>query len=513
MQRVATRTAAGAAVLMAAAAFAHRELFTLRPRTGLGVPLTAEVEAWFFEPSDTSPTLVLLFIGWLLFRRRKRLARTVGHRGTPALTAACFAAALGVFGWSMRAGAYDLQAIALFLEALAVANAFGGLPALRIVAGPALFLVFALPLPAPLLNELVWKFQIWTADFSGLLLHLLGQPALVSGDQILRSDQVFQIIESCSGLRTTETLAMLAVLMVDLFRRRGAHAVALLVASLPIAFVINGFRALTLIFNPHSDVAAVHNLQGIVMLLAGVLVLYGFDGLLERVLPQRPARGPASPGRHRGGAPSLRGAWLATGAVVAVLVLLSVSLDRWQLPVLRPDPPATHLDHRLDGWRGTDFETDRMFLGLANFSHILNRDYVRGGQRVNVFVGVAGLSLRYRSFHSPKTALPASGWIVEERRRERRGERWVDVLLVRKGTVRMLVHHWRQGSAGLLAETLRSALSLDASPFRRREIPLVVRLATPAPGGAAGRQARDRELEAFADPLSLPLKHMSTPRG
>jgi exosortase/archaeosortase family protein len=304
---------------------------------------------------------------------------------------------------------------------------------------------------------------------------------------------------------------MLSVLMVDLFRRRGAHAVTLLVASLPIAFVINGFRALTLIFNPHSDVAAVHNLQGIVMLLAGVLLLYGLDGVLERVLPQRPAPLPVKP-HPDGRAPSQRRAWLATGGLVAVLVVLSVSLGRFDLAPPRPEPPTTHLDHRVDGWQGTDFETDRMFLGLANFAHILNRDYARGPHRVNTFIGIAGTGLRYRSFYSPKTALPASGWIVEERSRERRGDRLVDVLVVRRGTVRMLIHHWREGSRGLVAETLRSALALDASPLHRQRIPVVVRLTTPVSGGAAAREAKERLLDEFASHLSLPLQGMATPR-
>jgi exosortase len=510
---LATGALVGAAALAAAASFAHRELLLLEPRTTLEVPLSTDVEAFFFEPSDTSPALVLVFLGWLLFRRRRRLARSVGHRGSPAFTVGCFAIALAVFGWSLAVGAYDLQAIAVFFEVLGIANAFGGRPALRTAAVPALVLGFALPLPAPLLNEVVWKFQIWTADYAGLLLHLLGQPALVSGDQILRSDEVFQIIETCSGLRTTETLGMLAVLMVDLFRRRGAHAVALLLASIPIAFAINGFRALTLIFNPHSNIATIHNLQGIAMLLAAVLVLYGVDGVLERLLPQRRAPPPPAPPGGSGRSPSLRRAWLATGGIVAALVVLSVSIHRFELPPLRSDPPSKHLGARLDGWRGTDVEIDRMFLGLANFAHLLNRDYTNGRVRVNTFVGVAGLALRYRSFHTPKTALPATGWIVEERRREQRGARLVDVLLVRRGTVRMLVHHWREGSEGLVAEALRSALGLDASPFRRPEIPIVVRLSTPVPGDPAGRQAREGELDGFAATLSPALKHMAIPRG
>ena len=47
----------------------------------------------------------------------------------------------------------------------------------------------------------------------------------------------------------------------------------LLLAAPPVAFMMNGFRALTLIFNPHSDIATIHNAQGIAVLMAGLSVL------------------------------------------------------------------------------------------------------------------------------------------------------------------------------------------------------------------------------------------------
>jgi hypothetical protein len=154
-----------------------------------------------------------------------------------------------------------------------------------------------------------------------------------------------------------------------------------------------------------------------------------------------------------------------------------------------------------------------MFLGLANFSQILSRDYVRGRDRLNVFVGVAGLRLRYRSFHTPKTALPATGWIVEQRRRERRDDGWLDVQLVRKGTVRLLVHHWRQAGGGIARETLRSALALDMSPFQRSEVPVVVRLATPVSARPEGLEAGQRRLDEFARMIAPSLKDIGVPRG
>ncbi len=102
---------------------------------------------------------------------------------------------------------------------------------------------------------------------------------------------------------------------------------------------------------------------------------------------------------------------------------------------------------------------------------------------------------------------------MEDRSRETRGDRQVDVLLVRRGTKRLLVHHWRRWSGGLLSETLRAALALDRSPLRRIEIPVVVRLSTPVSGGVAGRKAGEQRLKGFSELLLPLLNGLGTPGG
>lgn len=492
---------------LVAVAFAYRELLNFRPRTTLAVPLSADVENWFFEPSDTSPALVLALVLWLFWRRRRRLARAVGPGAAPALTASLFGLGLSTFFWAIRSGAPEIQAISAFFTALGVVYAFGGSAALRIASVPAAFLVFAMPLPAPLLNEVVWKFQIWTADYAGFLLNLIGQSAFVSGDQILQSDRVFQIIESCSGLRTIETLTMLTVLMVDLFRRRGLHALLLLAAAPPVAFAMNGFRALTLIFNPHSDVASIHNLQGIVMLLAGVLLLYALDGGLGRILAS-PAPRPAR--RSPGHVP--RGALAVTAAVLAALVGLSL-LPPWNLERPRRPHLVDLLPRQIDGYDSRDLETDRIFLGQAGFSQLLHREYQRDGSRVDLFVARSALLLRNRSFHSPKTAVPGSGWIIEESGFRQIAGRSVLVRVVRRGTRRLLIFHWREGSSGWAEETLRTALALDTSPWQRVRVPVVVRLMAAVGAQPAIRQATEARLAAFMEALDPHLEGLSFPLG
>jgi EpsI family protein len=497
---------AGANLLLAV--FAYRDLMVERPKTSLSLG----VEGWFFEPSDTSPPVIALLVLWLVMRRWRRLSRLPAVAGPPLLTGLLLTAGLGAYVWSLRVAAPDLQAFALFFHVLGVAHWLAGGAALRIVLVPAVVVLFAVPMPAPLLNQVVWRLQIWTADYSGFLLHALDLPALVSGDQILRSDNVFAIIETCSGLRSVETLTLLAVLMVDLFGRRGAHALLLIGAAPFVAFFINGFRALGLILNPHSGVAAVHNLQGIVMLLGGVLLLYGLDGLLGRLVPHRKL--PPPPPLAVGSAVEpLTRRLLAVTALLVLLIGVSIVVHPWRLEPLDQRMPAETIARDLDGWRASDLKTDWLFLGKAGFRQSIHRRYARGAEQVELFVGTGALERRHRSLFSPKTGLPGSGWIVEERGREAQGGREVDVKVARKGTRRLLVHHWYEGTPGLLAEATRSLLGLDSSPLRRDAVPVVVRLATPVGREPASRDAARSRLARFAALLNPSLDELSTPRG
>ena len=149
---------------------------------------------------------------------------------------------------------------------------------------PILFLVFALPIPPVLLSWAMFPVQLLTAEYAGTILNLIGVKSLVQGDQILRPENTFVVIESCSGVRTVLTLTMLTVLLIDLFERRGKHAAILFVLAPLVAFITNGFRVVTLVLNPHSSIHSIHNLQGVAMLLVGLTLMYLLDLALERGL-------------------------------------------------------------------------------------------------------------------------------------------------------------------------------------------------------------------------------------
>lgn len=499
---------------LACLAFAYRDLLSLGPRYG-GVQ--SGVEYWLFVPNDRAPAVVLALSAWLAWRRWPRLRR-LPLQAAP-LPWVVLALSLGAlsYGWSIHVRAEDLQAISLIANLAGLIGLRWGLPGLRAMWLPLAFLLFCVPIPSPLLVTLLWELRLITAEYTGWLLYLLGIPSLVSGDQVLRATQTFQVIEGCSGLRSAETLTMLVVLLVDLFGRRGGHAAILLLTAPFVAFGLNGLRVLTLVLNPHSEIVGVHSLQGIAILLVGLLGIYFLDGLLAWGLPKwgggHPEAEPPS-----GSAP----AWAISGKAF-IGILLGVGLGTAAAGWLTPTWSAPrhgrtledHVGEALGDLSYEDIDPEIYFLGRTYFAESIHRSYATRAIPVEVFIGSSDLRDRRTSVVSRITGFPGSGWEIRDRHVLRLGEDGPEAtaLIIEKGAQRRLAYHWRIGVGGLFAETLRSFLGLERSEFRRTHGQLAVRLSTSFAGSGEQRgirRAEERLMEVY-EKLDPALRAASWP--
>jgi len=504
-----------AALALILAAIAYRALFEIA-----NPDLGQEIEGLLFNSTSTGPVVVLVIAIWLLYRRWDRLRR-LPRRTSFGLGLGLLLPSVPIYAWATYTGATDLLIPALMLNLLGFGALLWGAPALQVLFLPTVFLLFAMKLPVPLLNQLLWKLQIWTADYTGFLLSQLGMLNSVAGDQIMRPGQKFAIIETCAGLRSAESLSMLAVLMVDLFRRRGLHALILVAIAPVLAFGVNGLRALTLILNPHSEIVAIHNLQGIAMLLVGLLTLYLIDGVLDRILTHRvprPVPAPSATPSASTDSSALQGLVTAS-AVLAVLVGLSVTLPRWEPPARGSLPfPDSQVPKQLSGWTSSPLDTDLEFLGIVLFRARVDRLYQRGGESVRLFMGVGRRERREVSPFSPKTAFPGSGWWVEETwgvRLEPDGrEVRASVMRYGKGTQRRLVFDWAEGTRGQADELLRFLIALDQSRWARPREGIAVRISTElGDKGQSPRAAAETRLRDFYGAIRPSLALVGFPRG
>lgn len=473
--------------------------------------LSIQSEEFFFEANEAAGAPVLVLSLWLFYRRSHYRDVLLGP-GTPAAGLGVMGAALALFAWGHYTQAPDLQLASIVPLLFGVALALGGMAAVRAFWLPILFLAFALPLSPVLLSAVMYPIQLVTAQYAGAILNTIGVTSSVRGDQILRPETRFIVIETCSGVRTIVTLTMLTVLLIDLFERRGWHALLLMLLAPVVAFLTNGLRVVTLVLNPHSSIHSIHNLQGIAMLLVGLTAMYLIDGLLERILGSRDPlveSGDYGTREARPRAEAGRAGVLGSGAAV-VCLLAMIGLSQ----ALTPYPAPTGLDRMPDellvetyGERQSQrLEPDYQFRGSVRYLAHANRVTRIAGEPVEVFLGVANEQLRPFTMLSKRLAWPESGYEpLEEARVELDADApGVDGgdpptarrMLLRRGARTVLSYSWTERDRGLAVEFLRHALALDRSPFHRPAHMLAIRISTPvgrSPRALEQAEARVRE--------------------
>ncbi|MCH7869514.1 MAG: exosortase/archaeosortase family protein [Myxococcales bacterium] len=506
---------------------AYRDLLTFRPYLNSDETLTIPSgEAVLFASSETAPLMIALLSLWLLYHRRVEFFALPRRTGPVWLAAIAFTVGGAIFAWAVYTRAHDLQALSLIANLVGCALLWRGFPALRIAAVPLLLLLFTMPPPAPLVASWIWSFQLATAVLAGWLLYLIEVPAVVSADVIQLTGDTYQVIESCSGLRSTLSLMIFSILMSNLFDRSRWHAVGLLLASIPIAFAMNGLRVLTLILNPASKIHTVHVAQGLVVLMCGLVLLYGVDGLLARLFPvrQQPrvAVGAANDrDEHAGISPLHR----AVGVLCLLLLLLGTLnyMPRWRFRSAAGPQVELAFEQVMTGWESQKLETLESSFSTASFRYFHRMRYARPDAReqsalpqqvaadppVDVFVGIGEHLNRFRSPLSPKNAFPGRGWVTEDL-----GEVHLDGSdaaitwkLLRSGTHRLIAYQWYEEDRGLLVEGVRSFFALDRS-LLSRELPVIaIRIATQVDSTEPAdiRQAHQR-LTAFHSRVAVAVQ-------
>jgi exosortase len=468
-------------------------------------------EEILFDPGGGSPLLVYGVSAWLLWRRRHRLLASLGSPPGRLAALILLPAAAALALWAHYVQRPGLLVPSLILLLPGAGALLGGREGLRACLLPALFLLFAAEIPPALLHQLMFPLQLATASLTHALLGLLGISARLEADQILAGQQIFQVIESCSGLRLMQTLVMAAVVYAELLSRSRRHTWLLVLAAPVIGVAINALRVLTIVLNPYSDFAAVHLTQGLVMLVVGVFVLAGADWLLDRTL-RPPDPGRDEPGAQPVPAPSPH-RFAALGVLLAGLGVATLAVPTWT------PPQPTHrtlsdIPLRFGAWRSESLEVDRSFLGSVRFTERAARRYRNGTQDVTLFVGIDSRLDPTVSFLSAKTELPSSGWRVVERSPAGLPGLDAEWLLARSRYGDQLELHWYEGVERPATEAWRSLLVLDRGPWRREGVARVVRIATPVgrTSSRAEAEARLREFVPFVRDTLAALERGERPQ-
>jgi exosortase len=109
-----------------------------------------------------------------------------------------------------------------------------------------LFLVFAIPIPEPLLSKIIFLLQKGSSDVAEVFFRLGGVPYLRQGFVFELPGVAIRVAEECSGIRSTLALLITTVLAGHLFLRSPWKKLLLCLAVVPLAILKNGLRIMAL---------------------------------------------------------------------------------------------------------------------------------------------------------------------------------------------------------------------------------------------------------------------------
>jgi exosortase len=165
-----------------------------------------------------------------------------------------------------------------FVLALAgVVLTLGGWVLLRALAFPLILLLFMIPLPAIIFNQITFPLQLLASQLAEISLSAIGIPVLRDGNILELPNQRLSVVEACSGIRSLLSLSFLSLVYAFFFDERPWMRWALLICTIPIAIIANAGRVtitgLLWEFKPEYAEGFFHTFEGWLIFMVAVVFL------------------------------------------------------------------------------------------------------------------------------------------------------------------------------------------------------------------------------------------------
>ncbi len=250
---------------------------------------------WWDDANYSHGFLVPLFSGFLIWRRRKKLAALTPQGSWVGLPVLVAGVGMLLLGDASAENFLSRSSLIVILAGLLLFHL--GREVFGIVRFPLAFLFFMVPWPAIVFYAVTFPLQSLAAQNAVWTLDLLGVPVFRDGNVIHLSQISLGVAEACSGIRSLISLLALAVAWAYLALPGIWAMVALALAAVPITIVANAGRVVAtgLIgqsLGPSYAIGLFHSFSGWVIFLFAFVSLLGVHGVIRLAGSSRRGRKP-----------------------------------------------------------------------------------------------------------------------------------------------------------------------------------------------------------------------------
>jgi exosortase len=245
------------------------------------------VGQWYSDADYSHGFLVPFLSAYLIWQRRDKL-RLVPRR--PSLWGLVIVlGAMGLLFLGSLGAELFLARFSLLCTICGLIVYFCGGAMLRAMAFPMAFLLFAIPIPVVVYNEIVFPLQFVASKFATWTLETLNLfPILREGNVLILPGMSLEVVEACSGIRSLMSLLALAAGFGYVVERSAVARWILFLAMVPLAIISNGTRVMiTAIManymGPKAAEGFMHEFSGWVIFVVATVLFLAFYTLMTKV--------------------------------------------------------------------------------------------------------------------------------------------------------------------------------------------------------------------------------------
>lgn len=419
-----------------------------------------------------------------------------------------------------------IQHYAFIVAVIGIFAAAFGKQGLKTAWVPLAFLVFMVPFPEFIINNMSSKLQLISSWLGVEFIRACDIMVYLEGNVIDLGGYKLQVVEACSGLRYLFPLASLSFLCAYLFKGPVWQKILLFLSSVPLTIFMNSFRigVIGLLVNSWGTEMAegfLHDFEGWAVFLLCMVLLFMEMWLFALFNGNKTAFGELV---------QLPEEWFAAGktahmdfylnksvfAVLALIATVGVSGQflRGGEEIIPQRKGFLNFPLQLGTWNGHREYIEQKYLNTLKLTDYIVANYVAedGVSAVNFYSAYYESQRKGVSVHSPRSCIPGDGWQITSF-----GQRNFPDLLVQgtplqvnravieKGEYKQLVYYWfQQRGRSITNEYLvKWYLFQDAMTMHRTDGALV-RLVTALDKGQDINVA-DQRLQAFMRDMVIVL--------
>ncbi|MFO1207010.1 MAG: exosortase B [Burkholderiales bacterium] len=241
---------------------------------------------WSTDEQGHGP-IILAVVAWLFWQRRAKLAKAAAAAAPGGLGAwLIMLLGLATYFVGRLQNIVTFEMIALLILLVGTLAAVFGWHLVKIVAFPIFFLLFAVPLPGPMVDALTAPLKQAVSWAAEQMLYRAGYPISRSGVVLMIGPYQLLVADACAGLNSMFTLEALGLLYMNIVGHVSRlRNVLLAILIIPMSFTANVIRVLALClityhFGDEAGQGILHGAAGMLLFGVALGLMLAIDSVL-----------------------------------------------------------------------------------------------------------------------------------------------------------------------------------------------------------------------------------------